>query len=124
MAFLVKGGEGSTASNPVLDLFTHISGVLTDVASAKFQIFDISTTENRDIYFLGTKSDVQIFPVIPGNFFEIDVVNLATNPTNPGHKLSLGHYYAPFIPDENSNIGDFIIEWTFQQVVAAVGSRS
>ena len=120
MAFLVKGGTGSTGSNPVLDLFTYISGTLVDVYSAKFKVFDISDETKKALFFGGNKNDVQVFPVVPGDYFSLDVTNLATDPITPGHKLSTGHYYAPFTPDENGPTGDFIIEWVYQQLSGGV----
>lgn len=120
MAYLVAGGPGSTAVNPVLDLYTFVNGVPQDAFAVRIQIFDISTEANKLEYFGGNKSAVQVFPTNPGDFFSLDVEHLTTDIAQPGHKLSVGHYFAPFdaTPD-TLNLGDYIIEWRYTQTDGA-----
>lgn len=98
-------GESSSASNPVLDLFTFVGNppVLTDVAVLRFRIFDISTATKK-------VTPVQVFPVTAGTFFDLD----PTQADPIGHRLSLGRYFAPYTVDLAEPIGDHKIEWEFQ----------
>jgi len=99
MAYLVAGGPGSTAMNPVLDLYTFVNGVPQDAFAIRVQIYDITSEENKLEYYSGNKSSVQVFPENPGDFFDLDVEHLTTDVAQPGHKLSVGHYFAPFDVD-------------------------
>ena len=115
MAYLEKGGQNSTGSNPVLDLYTFVSGVLTDAFSVKFKIYDITDSAKKTTYYSGNKNDVQVFPSTPGTYFTLDVANLATDLITPGHKLSTGHYYGPWDVPSDAAIGDYIVEWVYKQ---------
>lgn len=115
MAFLIREGEGSTATNPVLDLYTNVSGILTDAFSVRFKIHDLTTQAARDAFFGGDEDSSQVFPVTPGTYFNCDVTNLATDPVTPGHKLSTGHYYAPWDPADDAPLGTYLIKWQYQQ---------
>lgn len=120
MAYLVRETPGSTALNPVLDLYTYVNGVPQNAFAIRIQIFDISTEANKLEYFGGNKNVVQIFPTNPGDFFNLDVDHLTTDLAQPGHKLSTGHYFAPFDTSDTAlALGDYIIEWRFTQTDGA-----
>ena len=117
MAFLVRGTTGSTALNPVLDVFTYVMGTLTDAASVKFRIFDLTTPANKTEYYSGNKNNVQIFPVTPGLYFPLDVVHLSTDLGTPGHKIGTGHFYAPWAVPPAATLGNYIVEWVYKQTL-------
>lgn len=91
--------QSSSCANPVLDLFTAVSGLLTDVYSIQYQIFDKSS---------GTS--VQIFPPTPGDKALVDVADDC--PT--GDHLDTGHYVARWDVPGNENLGAHQIQWFFQ----------
>ena len=101
----LKRGESSSSTNPVLDIFTVAGNpaAVIDVFSLGFRIVDISTPAKR-------LSPVQLFPATPGDFYALDPVNAP--PT--GHRLSVGHYFAPWEVPLSANTGDHRIEWQFQ----------
>jgi hypothetical protein len=113
MAFLVQG-DSSTATNPVLDLYTSFDNILTDVYSLSFQIYDVSTDANRAAFNSNNPSTVQVYPTTPGTYFNLDVNHLTTD-VPAGHKLSTGHYYAPWLVPTGSNLGNYIIAWYYQR---------
>jgi len=117
MAFLVRGGTPSTATNPVLDLFTYVSNNLVDAYAVKFRIFDLSNDTKKNLFFGGSKDSVQIFPTLAGSQFVLDVNHLASDLLTPGHKLSTGHYYAPWAADLTNSAGNYIIEWQYQPII-------
>jgi len=117
MAFLVRGGTPSTATNPVLDLYTFVSGNLVDAQAVRFRIFDVTSEANKTLYFGGSKDLVQVFPTVAGSQFALNVTNLASDPLTPGHKLSTGHYFGPWEATTATAAGNYIIEWQYQQVV-------
>lgn len=104
-------GESSSVTNPILDIFTGLGNpsVLTDVAELRFAIRDISTPAKKAI-------PVQVFPVGPvGTFFELDPANADPGPgPNPGVRLGVGHYFAPFTVAQSSPIGDHQLVWEFR----------
>jgi len=99
-------GETSNAANPVLDLYTHVGNpaVLTDVSTLAFRIFDITTAAKK-------VTPVQIYPLPAGTFFALD----PTQADPLGHRISTGHYFAPYTVDAAEPLGDHKIEWQFQQ---------
>lgn len=97
MAALARLGS-SSCSTPVLDLFTSVSGVLTDVSSVQYQIFDNSSG-----------SPVQVFPTQTG---QRAAVNLTACPT--GDYLGTGHYVARWDVPENENLGSHLVTWFFK----------
>lgn len=117
MAFLVQG-DSSTAVNPVLDLFTSFDNVLTDIYSLAFQIFDITTDANRNEFFQGNPNNVQVFPSPPGTKFVLDVNNLVSG-IPPGHKISTGHYYAPWTAPTDANLGNYVIAWYYKRTASS-----
>jgi hypothetical protein len=114
MAYLYRD-QASTALNPVLDVYTHFDGVLTDVYSLKFRVCDITTDANKTEYQTGDPSNVQIFPTTPGTYYSVDVVNTITSSPTPGHKISTGHYYAPFTAPTAAAFGNYVIAWVYKK---------
>jgi hypothetical protein len=98
--------EASSCSNPKLDLYTKVSGVLTDVAVLEFQIWE-------NVSNPGTP--VQVFPTTPGNRQSVNL--LALCPT--GEKLGTGHYVAAYTPPITELIGTHEIRWFFKLTLAA-----
>lgn len=105
MPSLAKG-ESSTATSPVLDLYTVIGEppILTDIAVLEYRILDITTPAKKAV-------PVQVFPIgAPGTFEVLDP--LTAPPT--GHRLSVGHYFSPYSVPLDAEIGDYKIEWQFK----------
>lgn len=97
--------QSSSCANPVLDLFTQVNGVLTNVYSIEYQIFEVTT---------GTP--VQVFPVIVGNRATVDV-----NTDCPtGDRLGTGHYVARWTVPGGELIGTHRITWYFKLLVGSV----
>jgi hypothetical protein len=82
-----------------LDLYTQVSGVLTDIYSLEFQIFDATT---------GTA--VQVYPATLGDRQVVDVGTLC--PT--GGKLGTGHYVAAWTVPDAEPIGTHQVKWYFK----------
>ena len=59
MAALARG-QASSCSNPTLDLFTQVNGVLVDVAALEFQVFDVSDPGKQ-------QNPLQVYPIAPGS---------------------------------------------------------
>jgi len=95
MAALARS-QSSSPTNPALDLFTQVSGVLTDVDSVTFQVFDKST---------GTA--VQVYPTTPGNKQAVNV----DDDVPTGDRLGLGHYLARWTVPSNENLGTHYVKW-------------
>lgn len=92
-------GQASNCSNPELDLFTKVNGVLTDVDTLEFIIFDEVTTPGTPI---------QTYP--PSGRASVDVDNLC--PT--GQKISTGRFVAIWTPPLTQAIGTHSIQWFFK----------
>lgn len=90
--------QSSSAANPVLDIFTSVNGVLSDVFLVEFQIYDKTS---------GTP--VQIYPATAGARVTIDP---ALTPV--GQKLSNGRYFAPYTVEAAANIGTHSVKWYFK----------
>lgn len=101
--------QSSSCANPVLDVYTMTNGVLTDVASLKYQIWD--TTAGLP----GT----QVYPVTPG---EKAIVDVDTD-CPAGDRLSQGHYVARWDVPGNANVGTWQIKW-FIQLTLAVAEQT
>jgi len=93
--------QSSDCTNPVLDIFTAVSGVLTDVEVLEFQIFEKVTTPG---------TPVQVFPATPGDREPVDVTTLC--PT--GDKISTGRYVAKWTVPISEPIGTHEIRWFFK----------
>lgn len=92
-------GQASDCSNPELDLFTKVNGILTDVYSLEFVIEEDVTNPG---------SPVQVYPGAGRE--TVDVGTLC--PT--GDKISTGHYIAKWTPELTEPIGTHIIRWYFK----------
>lgn len=95
--------QASSCSNPILDIFTKVNGVLTDVAVLEFAIFEDVTTPGTPIQ------------VYPGSGRQ--AVNLALCPT--GEKISTGRFVAEYTPPITELIGTHIIVWYFKLTLAS-----
>jgi len=101
----IARGDSSSSTNPALQIYTAVGdppGVI-DVFSIGFRVFDISTPTKRS-------SPVQVFPALIGTFSPLDPVNAP--PT--GHRLGVGHYFAPWAVPANEFIGDHRVEFQFK----------
>lgn len=96
-------GQPSDCSNPVLDLFTQVSGLLVDVAVLEFQIFDVSDPGKR-------LAPVQVHPEVTGERAPVDVAALCP----AGDKLSTGHFAARWTPPIDEAIGTHEVRWFFR----------
>jgi hypothetical protein len=96
-------GQPSDCSNPVLDLFTQVNGVLVDVAVLEFQIFDVSDPGKQ-------LAPVQVYPAAAGARAPVDVATLCP----AGDKLSTGHFVARWTPPIDEAIGTYEIRWFFR----------
>jgi hypothetical protein len=101
-------GESSSASNPVLDIYTAVGNppAVTDVAELQIRIFDISDPAKKG-------SPVQINPATPPDWETLD----PTNDAPTGHRIGVGRYFAPWTAPLDESIGDHKIEWRFRKTV-------
>ncbi|MEK9737420.1 MAG: hypothetical protein VW239_08875 [Candidatus Nanopelagicales bacterium] len=99
--------QSSDCSNPVLDLYTLANGVLTDVYSLTYQIWDNTT---------GTP--VQVYPDGVGGKQAVDVATAC--PT--GDKISTGHYVARWDVPEAANVGTWQVRW-YIKLTASVAEQ-
>lgn len=92
-------GQASDCANPVLDIFTQVNGVPTDVYSLEFQIFEDVTTPGTPIqvYPLAGRQTVDVATMCPG-----------------GDKISTGRYVAKWTPDLTEPIGIHKVCWFFK----------
>ncbi len=99
----IARGQASNGDNPILDIFTSVDGILSDVAVLQFQVFDI------------TGSPVQVYP--PSGRADVDVVG---QPPTPGAgKLGPGHFFALWTPDVTEALGAHRITWYFKATPTA-----
>jgi len=96
-------GQASDCANPVLDIFTQVNGVLTDVAELAFQIFDVSDAAKQ-------QTPVQVHPTTLGDRATVDVANLCP----AGDKLSTGHFVARYTPPIDAALGTHEVRWFFK----------
>ena len=96
-------GQTSDCANPVLDIFTQVSGVLTDVAALSFQIFDVSDPGKQ-------QTPVQVYPTVAGTSAPSNVIDLCP----AGDKLSTGRFVARWTPPLDAAIGTYEIRWAFK----------
>lgn len=93
--------QSSSCANPVLDIFTAISGVLVDVEVLEFQIWEKVTNP---------LVPVQVFPAAPGTREPVDTVALCPG----GGKISTGHFVAAWTVPVGEPIGTHEIRWFFR----------
>jgi hypothetical protein len=96
-------GQASDCANPVLDIFTQVNGVLTDVAELTFQIFDVSDATKQ-------QNPVQVYPPTTGTRTPVNVTDLCP----VGDKLSTGRFVARWAPPVDASIGTYEIHWAFK----------
>jgi hypothetical protein len=100
---LLARRQPSDGTNPVLDLFTPVRGVLVGPAALSFQIFDVSDDDKR-------AAPVQVFP-------ETADARAAVNTAAAwpdGDQLGLGHFVARWTPSPVEAIGAHEIHWFLQ----------
>ena len=95
---IIQQGKSSSCVNPVLLHHSFFNGVLKDVASLEYVIYDVSTLEN-----LGDPQ--QIFPVAGRQAVDLTDCSIG------GDRLSQGRYVAQHTVDANANPGDYLIKW-------------
>lgn len=88
--------QTSDCANPALDIFTSVNGVLANIFSAEYQIFDKTS---------GTP--VQVYPVTLGNRATVDVNQLCP----AGQKISTGRYVALWTVPSAAPVGTYEIKW-------------
>lgn len=105
-------GQPNDPTAPQLQLFI-IDGDENpiDAAYVGFRILDISSKEKKCYYAQQSFDRIQVYPSQGPKY--LDVVNLYTGDP-AGHKIGTGNYYAPFTPDENLRVGEYIIVWEWQ----------
>jgi hypothetical protein len=96
-------GQASNCSNPALDLFTAVNGVLTDVSALAFQVFDVSDAAKQLV-------PVQVYPVTVGERADVIVGTLCPG----GDKLSTGRFVARWTPGLSECLGSHQIRWFFK----------
>lgn len=89
-------GQSSSCADPVLDLYTQVSGVLTDMAAVEFQIYDRTDP----------LVPVQVYPTVLGNRASVSLLACPT-----GDKLGTGHYVARYTADLAPTLGRYEIRW-------------
>jgi hypothetical protein len=99
-------GESSSCSNPKLDLFTKVNGVLADIAVLEFQVFEKVTTPGTPI---------QVYPTTPGTRQSVDASNLCP----VGGKISTGHYHADYTVPPGEITGTHEVRWFFRLTPSA-----
>lgn len=101
-------GQASSCSNPVLDLFTQVNGILVDVSVLEFQIFDVSDPGKQ-------LAPVQVYPASVGARAFVDVSALCP----AGDKLSTGHFVARWTPPVDEAVGTHEVRWFFRLTPAS-----
>lgn len=96
-------GQASDCTNPTIDVFTSVNGVLTDVYSLEFQIFDVSDAAKQI-------TPVQVYPLPSGTRAVVDVSALCP----AGDKISTGHYVAQYTPPLSEPLGTHRVRWFFK----------
>ncbi len=88
--------QASSCANPVLDIYTQVSGVLTNVYALAFRIFDVTT---------GTA--VQVWPEDEDEREDV----LVDEDCPDGDRIGTGHYVARWDVPADANIGSYLITW-------------
>lgn len=102
MAAIVVG-QSSDCTNRILDLFTQVAGIPTDVALLEYQIFD-----KTDLL-----APVQVFPVALGDRALVDQADCPA-----GDKVSTGHYVARWDAPGDATPGLYEVRWFFKLTLA------
>lgn len=100
-------GQASNCAFPALDIFTSIQGILIDVYSLEFQIFDESDSAKQ-------LNPVQVYPATVGLRQTVNVSTLC--PTAGAGKISTGRYVAEWTPPVSpaEPLGTHRIKWFFK----------
>lgn len=92
----IAPGQSSSCTNPVLDIFTQVSGSLVNVDSLEYIIFENVSTPG---------SPVQVFP--PSGRATVDI----TQDCPTGQRIGTGHYVALWDVPVAELIGSHFIQW-------------
>lgn len=98
MSTLIARDETIDCSNPKLDIFIDLDGILVDVEALEFAIFDIDDP----------MVPVQTFPV--AGFQALDPANSCP----VGQKISVGRYTAVWVVPSAEPLTDHKITWRFR----------
>jgi len=101
-------GQTSNCANPALDVFITVNGVLTDVFSLEFQIFELVTNP---------LVPTQVYPVSGRQAVNVGI----TCPTALAGRVSVGRYFATWAVPLAELIGSHRIKWFFK--VSALSSE-
>lgn len=104
MAALARNQSSSCAA-PILDIYTAVNGILTDVAQLEYQIFDVTDP----------LLPVQVYPAILGDRATTDVTQAC--PT--GDKLGTGHYVARWTVPALEVVGTHQIRWFIKLILSS-----
>jgi hypothetical protein len=105
----IARGQSSDGTNPVLELFTPVRGVLADAAEVAFQIFDVSDDTKR-------ANPVQVFPVPPDTHAAVNTAE----PWPAGDKLGPEHVVARWSVPANESLGAHELRWFVRSAPRAV----
>jgi len=89
-------GQSSSCANPILDLYTQVAGVATNVAQLEFQIFDQTGS-----------SPVQVYPAVVGERASVDVAQDCP----AGDRIATGRYVARWTVPSGTTPGTHRITW-------------
>jgi hypothetical protein len=96
----IARGHSSDGTNPVLELFTPVRGVLADAAEVAFQIFDVSDDGKR-------ASPVQVFPFVSDTRAPVSSAEIWPR----GNKLGPGHVVARWSAPMDEALGAHELRW-------------
>jgi hypothetical protein len=105
----IARGQSSDGTNPVLELFTPVRGVLADAAEVAFQIFDVSDDGKR-------ASPVLVFPSVPETRAPVNTGELWP----AGDKLGPGHVVARWSAPTDEPIGAHEMRWFVRSAPGAI----
>ena len=101
----IARGQTSDCSNPIIDVFTSVSGILTDIAALEYQILDVSDPIKQ-------VTPVQVYPATPGARATVNVGLLC--PAPGAGKLSTGRYVATWTVPLIEPAGTHRVRWYFK----------
>jgi hypothetical protein len=104
----LEQGQSSNCTNPILDLFHRLNGVLTDLHSLEYIIYErISDPPNL----------TQTYP-------ETGRATVDTSDCPVGHKVSLGRYVAEWDVPVDQLTGDHVVRWFWQSTASSPERQS
>lgn len=98
-------GQTSDCTNPVIDVFTAVAGILTDVSSLEYQIFDVSNATKQ-------VTPVQVYPATAGTRATVNVGVVC--PAAGAGKLSTGRFVATWTAPYTEPLGTHRVRWYFR----------